>query len=108
MLSALYWTKGDRWLACRLKTGVTTDHGIDFLGQMLMPGIKQPLPPKTDIGTAFVCEEKTLRPIELTIAIGFERGVAYLGLAIGLSPVNVIDGAPDRAMKCRVALPVPD
>ena len=75
---------------------------------MVMPGIKQPLPPKTDIGTAFDCVEKTLRPIELTIAMGFEKGVAYLGFAIGLSPVNDIDGALDRAMKCRVALPVPD
>jgi hypothetical protein len=108
MLSALSWTKGYSWLARRLKTGPTTDHVIDFLGQMVMPGIKQPLPPKTDIGTAFGCVEKTLRPIELTITIGFEKGAAYLGLVIGLSPVNDIDGAPDRTMKCRVALPVPD
>ena len=52
--------------------------------------------------------ETTLRPLELTIAIGLEKGAAYLGLAIGLSPVNDIESAPDRAMKCRVALPVPD
>ena len=60
-------TQFDSWLACGIKTSLSTDHGIDFPGQMVMPRDKT-VPPKTDIRTAFVF-------IELTIAMGFEKGL---------------------------------
>ena len=105
MLFAFARAKGDAGVTCRLKIRLATHHGIDFLGQMMMPWIKQPLPPETNIGAAVICAEKAVLPKELKIGKGIKKGAANLSLAIGLSPADDIDGALDRLMKGRLTLP---
>ena len=105
MLFAFARTKGDAGITCRLKIRLATHHGIDFLGQMMMPWIKQPLPPETNISAAVICVGKPVWPKELKIGKGIKKGAANLSLAIGLSPVDDIDGALDRLMKGLLTLP---
>lgn len=87
---------------------IATHQGIDFLGQMMMQWIKQPLPPETNIGAAVICAEKAVWPKELKIGKGINKGAANLSLAIGLSQADDIDGALDRLMKGLLTLPFSD
>ena len=67
ILFAFARAKGDAGVTCRLKIRLATHHGIDFSGQMMMPWIKQPLPPETNISAAIICAEKAVLPISITI-----------------------------------------
>ncbi len=105
ILFAFAWARGDAGVTCRLKIRPATHHDIDFIGQMMMPWIKQPLRPETNIGAAVICAEKAVWPKELKIGKGIKKDAANLSLTISLSPADDIDGALDRLMKGLLTLP---
>ena len=75
---------------------------------MMMPWIKQPLPPETNISAAIICAERAVWPKELKIGKDINKGAGNLSLAIGLSPADDTDGALDRLMKGLLTLPFSD
>ena len=83
-------TKGDAGVTCRLKIRLTTHHGTDFISQMMMPWITQPLPPETNIGAVVICAEKAILPISIRIHTAIPARSRCLGQACLIADYRAI------------------
>ena len=107
MLSALSWTKGYSWLARRLKTGPPRSRHRFPRPDGNARDKTAPAPKNRYRHGLRLCgKDPAAHRAHNNHRLRERRGLPRP--VIGLSPVNDIDGAPDRTMKCRVALPVPD